>query len=223
MKRIILSSCIFILILACIAGYLLKQEAIPTTKGEILNEYNKLPNKNDDATSEFVDSILNKQYRKYFKYHKLFCCDYGIDEGIFFATVYTGDERYEFSVNFNTKTGEIKTTASQAFHAKAIRNSVEKIIRDKTTLKDYSIAIDSKSSEEFKDDFNSFVTDKATTIDVTFFFDNEISDYDARNMIDFMKAMRNKEFNGHLDYLVDDYFSETFDYRKNYTVEDKKT
>ena len=123
-------------------------------------------------------------------------------------------------MNFNTKTGEIKTTASQAFHAKAIRNSVEKIIRDKTTLKDYSIAIDSKSSEEFKDDFNSFVTDKATTIDVTFFFDNEISDYDARNMIDFMKAMRNKEFNGHLDYLVDDYFSETFDYRKNYTVED---
>ena len=38
-----------------------------------------------------------------------------------------------------------------------------------------------------------------------------------------MKAMRNKEFNGHLDYLVDDYFSETFDYRKNYTVEDIKT
>ena len=59
--------------------------------------------KNDQEVAEYVEKIINKKYSCYFD-DKLYYSDYGTpDEGVFYATVYMKDEKYEFGVEYDIK------------------------------------------------------------------------------------------------------------------------
>lgn len=57
--------------------------------------------KDDDAVAEYVDTLLNSQYSKYFEDLELFCCEYGTnDDGVFYAIVYSEEEKYSFGADY---------------------------------------------------------------------------------------------------------------------------
>ena len=70
--------------------------------------------KNDQEVAEYVETIINKKYSRYFDNEKLYCSDYGTnDEGVFYATVYVKDEKYEFGVEYDIKNKTLETDQHQ--------------------------------------------------------------------------------------------------------------
>lgn len=90
--------------------------------------------KNDEEVADYVDAIINKKYSCYFDTEKLYCSDYGTnDEGVFYATVYVNNEKYEFGVEYNIKNKTLESDVSKGYHYETlledIRNTIPNTMR----------------------------------------------------------------------------------------------
>lgn len=193
---------------------------------------NRLKNSNfqkdDDVVAEYVDTLLNSQYSKYFENLELFCCEYGTnDDGVFNAIVYSEEEKYSFSADYDIKNKKLYTTASREYHYEAVyadvKNTVEETMSfDNPVTEHYMLTINSEPSTEFIEDYDKFVTDKDTNIEIMMFFDKPISNTEADQIQTLMHKLKDKQFKGSLQYNIDDNFSKEFDFKKTYETEEIK-
>ena len=191
----------------------------------LLNRGSKHLSSNEKTDKEHVQSLVNAKYRKYFENLKLFCCDDGSIGETYYATVYSEDENFEFFVEYDKNTDVLLTTASEAFHRKAITDNIEKIVAetidfDSLGTEQYSLKIETELSENFLEDYDKFITDTGTKIKIALFYDKSISNVEAMQIISLMQTLKNKGFNGNLIYYTDEDFSKDLDISEDYTVEE---
>lgn len=182
--------------------------------------------KDEDDVAEYVNTLINARYSKYFEDLNLACCDYGIDDdGVFYATVFATDEAYSFGACYDIKNKVLTTDASEGYHDDSIRRDVRKTIEetlsfDKPVIEHYMLTIKSENSTEFIEDYDMFISDKGTRIEILLFFDKPISDTEARQVQTLMQKLNAKHFNGSIQCNVGDYYSKELDINKTYKIEE---
>lgn len=182
---------------------------------------------NDDAVAKHVNTLLQEKYGKYFDNLDLFCCDYGTDEGVFEATVYATDERYEFGAKYDLRKKILTTDAALEWHEDKMRNVITKMITttmgsDKFVKDHYYLEVYREYTQDFIEDYEKFVADKGTTIEVMLHFDRNVTDDDAVRVQTLMKQLSDNHFNGIVECINDDYRGGEFTIGKTYTIKDLK-
>lgn len=164
--------------------------------------------KNDEEVAEYVETIINKKYRRYFD-DKLYCSDYGTnDEGVFYATVYVKDEKYEFGVEYNIKNKTLESDASKGYHYKTLLEDIRNTIPNTMRCDVQSVKCNKRKG--FIKDYQKFISDKDTKIELMLYFDDSMSDDDAKQVQELMKTLYDKEFNGTVQCCNGEYYSEVF-------------
>ena len=152
--------------------------------------------KNDEEVAEYVETIINKKYSRYFD-DKLCCSDYGTnDEGVFYATVYVKDEKYEFGVE------------SKGYHYETLLEDIRNTIPNTMRCDVQSVKCNKRKG--FIKDYQKFISDKDTKIELMLYFDDSMSDDDAKQVQELMKTLYDKEFNGTVQCCNGEYYSEVF-------------
>lgn len=164
--------------------------------------------KNDEEVAEYVETIINKKYSRYFD-DKLYCSDYGTnDEGVFYATVYVKDEKYEFGVEYNIKNKTLESDASKGYHYKTLLEDIRNTIPNTMRCDVQSVKCNKRKG--FIKDYQKFISDKDTKIELMLYFDDSMSDDDAKQVQELMKTLYDKEFNGTVQCCNGEYYSEVF-------------
>ena len=164
--------------------------------------------KNDEEVAEYVETIINKKYSRYFD-DKLCCSDYGTnDEGVFYATVYVKDEKYEFGVEYNIKNKTLETDASKGYHYETLLEDIRNTIPNTMRCDVQSVKCNKRKG--FIKDYQKFISDKDTKIELMLYFDDSMSDDDAKQVQELMKTLYDKEFNGTVQCCNGEYYSEVF-------------
>ena len=164
--------------------------------------------KNDEEVAEYVETIINKKYSRYFD-DKLCCSDYGTnDEGVFYATVYVKDEKYEFGVEYNIKNKTLETDASKGYHYETLLEDIRNTIPNTMRCDVQSVKCNKRKG--FIKDYQKFISDKDTKIELMLYFDDSMSDDDAKQGQELMKTLYDKEFNGTVQCCNGEYYSEVF-------------
>ena len=165
--------------------------------------------KNDEEVAEYVETIINKKYSRYFDTEKLYCSDYGTDdEGIFYATVYVKDEKYEFGVEYDIKNKTLESDVSKGYHYETLLEDIRNTIPN--TMKYDVQSVKCNKRKGFIKDYHTFISDKDTKIEVMLYFDGSMSDDDAKQVQDPMKTLSDKGFNGTVQCCNGEYYSEVF-------------
>ena len=164
--------------------------------------------KNDEEVAEYVETIINKKYSRYFD-DKLCCSDYGTnDEGVFYATVYVKDEKYEFGVEYDIKNKTLETDASKGYHYETLLEDIRNTIPNTMRCDVQSVKCNKRKG--FIKDYQKFISDKDTKIELMLYFDDSMSDDDAKQVQELMKTLYDKEFNGTVQCCNGEYYSEVF-------------
>lgn len=164
--------------------------------------------KNDEEVAEYVEKIINKKYSCYFDNEKLYCSDYGTDDkGVFYATVYVKDEKYEFGVEYDIKNKTLKTDVSKGYHYETLLEDIRNTIPNTMRYDVQSVKCNKRKG--FIKDYHKFVSDKDTKIELMLYFDGSMSD-DAKQVQDLMKTLSDKGFNGTVQCCNGEYYSEVF-------------
>ena len=164
--------------------------------------------KNDEEVAEYVETITNKKYSRYFD-DKLCCSDYGTnDEGVFYATVCVKDEKYEFGVEYNIKNKTLETDASKGYHYETLLEDIRNTIPNTMRCDVQSVKCNKRKG--FIKDYQKFISDKDTKIELMLYFDDSMSDDDAKQVQELMKTLYDKEFNGTVQCCNGEYYSEVF-------------
>lgn len=165
--------------------------------------------KNDEEVAEYVETIINKKYSRYFDTEKLYCSDYGTnDEGVFYATVYVKDEKYEFGVEYNIKNKTLESDASKGYHYEELLEDIRNTISG--TMKYDVQSVKCNKRKGFIKDYHKFISDKDTKIELMLYFDGSMSDDDARQAQELMKTLSDKGFNGTVQCCNGEYYSDVF-------------
>lgn len=164
--------------------------------------------KNDEEVAEYVETITNKKYSRYFD-DKLYCSDYGTtDEGVFYATVYVKDEKYEFGVEYDIKNKTLESDVSKGYHYETLLENIRNTIPNTMRYDVQSVKCNKRKG--FIKDYHKFISDKDTKIEVMLYFDGSMSDDDAKQVQDLMKTLSDKGFNGTVQCCNGEYYSEVF-------------
>lgn len=164
--------------------------------------------KNDEEVAEYVEKIINKKYSCYFDNEKLYCSDYGTDDkGVFYATVYVKDEKYEFGVEYDIKNKTLKTDVSKGYHYETLLEDIRNTIPNTMRYDVQSVKCNKRKG--FIKDYHKFVSDKDTKIELMLYFDGSMSD-DAKQVQDLMKTLSDKGFNGTVQCCSGEYYSDVF-------------
>ena len=165
--------------------------------------------KNDEEVADYVETIINKKYSRYFDNEKLYCSDYGTtDEEVFYATVYVNDEKYEFGVEYNIKNKTLETDASKGYHYETLLEDIRNTIPNTMRCDVQSVKCNKRKG--FIKDYQKFISDKDTKIELMLYFDDSMSDDDAKQVQELMKTLYDKEFNGTVQCCNGEYYSEVF-------------
>ena len=165
--------------------------------------------KNDEEVAEYVETIINKKYSRYFDNEKLYCSDYGTtDEEVFYATVYVNDEKYEFGVEYDIKNKTLETDASKGYHYETLLEDIRNTIPNTMRCDVQSVKCNKRKG--FIKDYQKFISDKDTKIELMLYFDDSMSDDDAKQVQELMKTLYDKEFNGTVQCCNGEYYSEVF-------------
>lgn len=162
--------------------------------------------KNDEEVAEYVETITNKKYSRYFD-DKLYCSDYGTtDEGVFYATVYVKDEKYEFGVEYDIKNKTLESDVSKGYPLlEDIRNTIPNTMR-------YDVqSVKCKKRKGFIKDYHKFISYKDTKIELMLYFDGSLSDDDAKQVQSLMNTLSDKGFNGSIQCCNGEYYSDVFE------------
>jgi len=166
--------------------------------------------KNDEEVAECVETIINKKYSRYFDNEKLYCSDYGTnDEGVFYATVYVKDEKYEFGVEYNIKNKTLESDASKGYHYETLLEDIRNTIPGTMRYDVQSVKCNKRKG--FIKDYQKFISDKDTKIELMLYFDGSLSDDDAKQVQDLMKSLSDKGFNGTVQCCNGEYYSDVFE------------
>lgn len=166
--------------------------------------------KNDEEVAECVETIINKKYSRYFDNEKLYCSDYvTTDEGVFYATVYVKDEKYEFGVEYNIKNKTLESDASKGYHYETLLEDIRNTIPGTMRYDVQSVKCNKRKG--FIKDYHKFIGDKDTKIELMLYFDGSMSDDDAKQVQDLMKTLSDKGFNGTIQCCNGEYYSEVFE------------
>ena len=165
--------------------------------------------KNDEEVAEYVETIINKKYSRYFDNEKLYCSDYGTtDEEVFYATVYVNDEKYEFGVEYDIKNKTLETDASKGYHYETLLEDIRNTIPN--TMRCDVQSVKCSKRKGFIKDYQKFISDKDTKIELMLYFDGSLSDDDAKQVQELMKTLYDKGFNGTVQCCNGEYYSEVF-------------
>ena len=165
--------------------------------------------KNDEEVAEYVEKIINKKYSRYFDNEKLYCSDYGTtDEGVFYATVYVKDEKYEFGVEYDIKNKTLETDVSKGYHYEELLEDIRNTIPD--TMKYDIQSVKCNKRKGFIKDYHKFISDTDTKIELMLYFDGSMSDDDAKQVRSLMKILFDKGFNGSVQGCNGEYYSDVF-------------
>ena len=165
--------------------------------------------KNDKEVAEYVETIINKKYSRYFDDEKLYCSDYGTDdEGVFYATVYVNDEKYEFGVEYNIKYKTLESDASKGYHYEALLEDIRNTTP--STMKYDVQSVKCIKRKGFIKDYQKFISDKDTKIELMLYFDGSMSD-DAKQVQSVMKSLSDKGFTGTVQCCNGEYYSDVFE------------
>lgn len=165
--------------------------------------------KNDEEVADYVETIINKKYSRYFDNEKLYCSDYGTtDEEVFYATVYVNDEKYEFGVEYDIKNKTLETDASKGYHYETLLEDIRNTIPNTMRCDVQSVKCNKRKG--FIKDYQKFISDKDTKIELMLYFDDSMSDDDAKQVQELMKTLYDKEFNGTVQCCNGEYYSEVF-------------
>lgn len=165
--------------------------------------------KNDKEVAEYVETIINKKYSRYFD-DKLCCSDYGTnDEGVFYATVYVKDEKYEFGVEYDIKNKTLKTDVSKGYHYETLLEDIRNTIPG--TIKYDVQSVKCNKRKEFIKGYHKFISDKDTNIELMLYFDGSMSDDDAKQVQSVMKSLSDKGFTGTVQCCNGEYYSDVFE------------
>lgn len=165
--------------------------------------------KNDEEVAEYVEKIINKKYSCYFDNEKLYCSDYGTDDkGVFYATVYVKDEKYEFGVEYDIKNKTLKTDVSKGYHYETLLEDIRNTIPNTMRYDVQSVKCNKRKG--FIKDYHKFVSDKDTKIELMLYFDGSMSDDNAKQVQDLMKTLSDKGFNGTVQCCSGEYYSDVF-------------
>lgn len=163
--------------------------------------------KNDKEVAEYVETIINKKYSRYFD-DKLCCSDYGTnDEGVFYATVYVKDEKYEFGVEYDIKNKTLKTDVSKGYHYETLLEDIRNTIPNTMRYDVQSVKCNKRKG--FIKDYHKFISDKDTNIELMLYFDGSMSDDDAKQVQRLMKLLSDKGFNGSVQCCNGEYYSDS--------------
>lgn len=161
--------------------------------------------KNDEEVAEYVETIINKKYSRYFD-DKLYCSDYGTtDEGVFYATVYVKDEKYEFGVEYDIKNKILETDVSKGYHYEELLEDIRNTIP--STMKYDIQSVKCNKRKGFIKDYHKFISDKDTKIELMLYFDGSMSDDDAKQVQSLMKTLTDKGVNGTVQCCNGEYHS----------------
>ncbi len=164
--------------------------------------------KNDEEVAEYVETIINKKYSRYFD-DKLYCSDYGTDdEGVFYAIVYVNDEKYEFGVEYNIKNKTLESDASKGYHYEALLEDIRNTTP--STMKYDVQSVKCIKRKGFIKDYQKFISDKDTKIELMLYFDGSMSD-DAKQVQSVMKSLSDKGFTGTVQCCNGEYYSDVFE------------
>lgn len=165
--------------------------------------------KNDEEVAEYVETIINKKYSRYFDNEKLYCSDYGTDnEGVFYATVYVKDEKYEFGVEYDIKNKTLESDVLKGYHYETLLEDIRNTIPNTMRCDVQSVKCNKRKG--FIKDYHTFISDKDTKIEVMLYFDGSMSDDDAKQVQELMKTLYDKGFNGTVQCCNGEYYSEVF-------------
>ena len=158
--------------------------------------------------AEYVETIINKKYSRYFD-DKLCCSDYGTnDEGVFYATVYVKDEKYEFGVEYNIKNKTLESDVSKGYHYETLLEDIRNTIPN--TMRCDVQSVKCSKRKGFIKDYQKFISDKDTKIELMLYFDGSLSDDDAKQVQSLMNTLSEKGFNGTVQCCNGEYYSEVF-------------
>lgn len=164
--------------------------------------------KNDEEVAEYVETIINKKYSCYFDNEKLYCSDYGTDdEGVFYATVYVNDEKYEFGVEYDIKNKTLETDVSKGYHYETLLEDIRNTIP--STMKYDVQSVKCSKRKGFIKDYQKFISDKDTKIELMLYFDGSLSDDDAKQVQSLMNTLSEKGFNGTVQCCNGEYYSDS--------------
>lgn len=165
--------------------------------------------KNDEEVAEYVETIINKKYSRYFD-DKLYCSDYGTtDEGVFYATVYVKDEKYEFGVEYDIKNKILETDVSKGYHYEELLEDIRNTIP--STMKYDIQSVKCNKRKGFIKDYHKFISDKDTKIELMLYFDGSMSDDDAKQVQSLMKTLTDKGVNRTVQCCNGEYYSDSFE------------
>ena len=165
--------------------------------------------KNDEEVADYVETIINKKYSRYFDNEKLYCSDYGTtDEEVFYATVYVNDEKYEFGVEYNIKNKTLETDASKGYHYETLLEDIRNTIPNTMRYDVQSVKCNKRKG--FIKDYHKFISYKDTKIELMLYFDGSLSDDDAKQVQDLMKTLSDKGFTGTVQCCNGEYYSDVF-------------
>lgn len=143
--------------------------------------------------AEYVETIINKKSSRYFDNEKLYCSDYGTtDEGVFYATVYVKDEKYEFGVEYDIKNKTLEKDVSKGYYYEELLEDIRNTIPD--TMKYDVQSVKCNKRKGFIKDYHKFTSDKDTKIELMLYFDCSISGDDAKQVQDLMKTLSEKGY-----------------------------
>lgn len=163
--------------------------------------------KNDKEVAEYVETIINKKYSRYFD-DKLCCSDYGTnDEGVFYATVYVKDEKYEFGVEYDIKNKTLETDVSKGYHHETLLEDIRNTIPNTMRYDVQSVKCNKRKG--FIKDYHKFISYKDTKIELMLYFDGSMSD-DAKQVQSLMNTLSEKGFNGTVQCCNGEYYSDVF-------------
>lgn len=165
--------------------------------------------KNDEEVAECVETIINKKYSRYFDNEKLYCSDYvTTDEGVFYATIYVKDEKYEFGVEYNIKNKTLESDVSKGYHYETLLEDIRNTIPGTMRYDVQSVKCNKRKG--FIKDYHKFIGDKDTKIELMLYFDGSMSDDYAKQVQDLMKTLSEKGFNGTVQCCNGEYYSDVF-------------
>lgn len=165
--------------------------------------------KNDQEVAEYVEKIINKKYSRYLD-DKLYYSDYGTpDEGVFYATVYVKDEKYEFGVEYDIKNKTLETDASKGYHYEELLEDIRNTIS--STMKYDVQGAKCNKRKGFIKYYYKFIHDKDTKIELMLYFDGSMSDDAAKQVQSLMNTLFHKGFNGTVQCCNGEYYSDEFE------------
>lgn len=166
--------------------------------------------KNDEEVAECVETIINKKYSRYFDNEKLYCSDYvTTDEGVFYATIYVKDEKYEFGVEYNIKNKTLESDVSKGYHYETLLEDIRNTIPGTMRYDVQSVKCNKRKG--FIKDYHKFIGDKDTKIELMLYFDGSIRGDYAKQVQDLMKTLSEKGFNGTVQCCNGEYYSDEFE------------